>query len=468
MDRLAIVILAGGKGSRMKSDLPKVLISTREKPVILHVLSTALALTPERCIVVTGYKRELVEEVIQKECGGASVIKFAEQREPKGTGDAAKAALPALKGFQGTVLILYGDAPLIRPQTLSTLLSLHKKESATVTVFSFVPSDPKSYGRVIRDSKTGKPIKIVETKDCTPDELLVRECNSGIYAVDSSFLEPALNALTNNNAQGEYYFTDIFERAAKEGQNISAFIAPDPHEAEGINTPYELAQVNHELLERTRRELLNSGVILEDPNTFYADASVKIAPGVVIGPSVHLRGTTTIGSGVIIEGHAYLVNVTVGAGTHLKFSVRAQDSTIGDNAQIGPFSNLRPGTNLSEGVHIGNFVETKKAILGAGTKANHLSYLGDCTIGAKTNIGAGTITCNYDGYNKFKTEIGSGVFIGSHTALVAPVTIEDGASIGAGSVITKKVESDALAFTRAPLIIKPGWAKAKRERSLKK
>ncbi len=472
MESIAIVILAGGRGKRMRSDLPKVAFRTREKPLILHVLKTASALSPEKLVVVTGYKRELVEEVVRsgaaKEGVSLSSVQFAEQKEQKGTGDAARSALPSLEGFKGTVVILYGDAPLIRSETLQELVKIHSQEKATVTILSFIAEDPKAYGRIIRDPETQKAQKIVEAKDCSAAELLVKECNSGIYAIDSAFLAPALKSLTNNNAQGEFYLTDIVEKAAKEGQNISALIAPDPLETEGVNNLADLALVNSILLRRQREELLLSGVVMEDPESVFIDREATIAPGVVLGPNIQIKGPSVIKEGVIMEGNAYLSNTTIHEGAKLKFSVRADDAVIGKGAQIGPFAHLRPGTELADEVHIGNFVETKKAKLGKGAKANHLTYLGDCKVGARTNIGAGTITCNYDGYTKAETIIGENAFIGSDSCLIAPVTVHDGATVGAGSVITKDVEADSLAFTRSPQIAKSGWSKAKREKSSKK
>ena len=266
----------------------------------------------------------------------------------------------------------------------------------------------------------------------------------------------------------EFYLTDIIEKASKEGQNISALIAPDPLETEGVNNLADLSLVNKVLLRRQREELLLSGVSMEDPDSVFIDREASIAPGVILGPNIQIKGASVIKEGVVIEGNAYLSNTTIHEGARLKFSVRADDAIIGKNAQIGPFAHLRPGTELDEDVHVGNFVETKKAKLGKGAKANHLTYLGDCKVGARTNIGAGTITCNYDGYTKAETIIGEGAFIGSDTCLVAPVTVHDGATIGAGSVITKDVEADSLAFTRSTQIEKSGWSKTKREKSRKK
>ena len=472
MEPLAVVILAAGLGKRMRSDLPKVVLKTREKALILHVIETASKLNPEQLVVVTGHKRELVEETIRDGAVASGIcfdkVAFVEQEAQLGTGDAAKAALPALSGFSGTVLILYGDTPLVRRETLQALIATHRKERATVSVLTARYINPKSYGRIVRDAESGRLLKIVEAKDCSPQELLIHECNTGIYAVDSAFLAPALEAIKNQNAQGEYYLTDIVELASREGQNLASLIAEDPGETEGVNTLADLSQINQVLLTRMRMNLLNAGVAMEDPASVFVDSASTIAPGVSIGPNVQIRGKCTIETGVVIEGTAYLRDTIVRENALIKLGVRTDQSAIGKGAQIGPFAHLRPGSELADDVHVGNFVETKKARLAPGVKANHLTYLGDCRVGARTNIGAGTITCNYDGYRKSETVIGEEVFVGSDTCLVAPVEVEDRATIGAGSVITSKVEKDSLAFTRAPLVSKPGWSKAKREKKAKK
>jgi bifunctional UDP-N-acetylglucosamine pyrophosphorylase/glucosamine-1-phosphate N-acetyltransferase len=454
-EKIATIILAAGKGTRMKSDLPKVVHSARGQSLIHRVIQQAAPLGAERTIIVTGYQKELVEKAALQ--SGMPSLVFCEQREQRGTGDAARAALPGLSAFKGSVVILYGDAPLITTRTLKALLEHHARAKATITILSFIPEDLRAYGRIIRDTKTQVPLKIVEAKDCTPEELQICECNSGIYVVDSSFLEPALKALEPTNAQGEYYLTDIVEKAMKEGQTVSAFIAPDPNEAEGVNTLADLAFVERVLLEREKKQLEARGITLRDPHSLYFDPEVTIGDGCVIGQNVTLRGATKLGASVEIEGSAYLIDTTVDEGALIRFSVRSEQAAIGKNAKVGPFAHLRPGTVLSEEVHIGNFVETKNATLAHGVKANHLTYLGDCAIGARTNIGAGTITCNYDGKKKSKTTIGEEVFVGSDTCLIAPITIGDRVTIGAGSVLSKDVADDSLALTRAELTIRRGW-----------
>ena len=462
MDQFAVVILAAGLGKRMGLDTPKVLVSTRRMPLLHHVLHTVQELRPARTVVVTGHRRELVHTSVAAAFGDPSGITFAHQPEQRGTGDAVRCALPELGGFVGTVLILYGDSPLVSASTMRSLLAAHAEGGATVSLLSIEADPSVPYGRILRDPQTGRVLGIREAKDCSPTEHAITEMNSGVYAVDSAFLGPAVSELKNDNVQKEFYLTDIVARAVTEGQIVAAIRAPNPRELFGVNTQAELMMINATLHERQIQALIDSGVIVEDPRTVYLDETVTVAPGARLGPNVQLRGTTSIGGEVTIEGGALLRNCVVGAGATIKFSVVAEDATIGSGASVGPFAHLRAGTVLGEHVKIGNFVETKKAILASGAKASHLTYLGDCTIGAETNIGAGTITCNYDGYKKFQTTIGRGVFIGSNTSLVAPVTVEDGATVGAGSVITKSVERDSLAVTRAPQVSKPGWSKRKR------
>lgn len=464
---LTVVILAGGKGTRMKSDLPKVITPLRGEPLFHHVIKAVLPLSPKKIIVVTGYKRELVEESIKNVAAFKEApIVFAHQKEQLGTGDAAKAAIDELAQFTGTVLILYGDVPLSPTETFRNFLARHYLEKATLSLLSFKKEPPHSYGRVVRNA-TNYVSKIVEAKDSCPEELLIDECNSGLYAVDSAFLIPALKRLTNNNAQKEYYLTDIVEMCASEGQKAIAVDA-DIEELEGINNPLELSLATEILLTKTREKLLKSGVILEDPKTTYIDDGSEIAPGVRIGPNTTIKGSTSIAAGVVIEGNSWIDSCTIGEGGYFKFSVRAEKSTFLPRVVVGPFCNVRPESVIGEECHLGNFVELKKATLAKGVKANHLSYLGDCTIGEKTNVGAGTIFCNYDGYKKHHTKIGKEVFIGSNTSLVAPLEVGDGSLLAAGSVITKSVSADALAVTRSEQKEIAGWEKKRRERNTKK
>lgn len=461
MDSLAVLILAAGKGKRMKSHLPKVVAIADGLPLVQHVLCAAAPLHPERTVIVTGHMREVVEETVEK---GANFglypregISFAQQVQQLGTGDAARAALASLEGFSGPVVILYGDVPLLTTGTLRQMIELHNREKATVTIVSALTENPHGYGRIVRDSTGKYAERVVETKDCSPEELQIKEINSGLYVVDSAFLKPALEDLTNDNAQGEYYLTDIIRKATTEGQTVSVLQLTAIEEVLGVNDPVELSRAGQILRRRRLEDLLREGVIFEDPDTAYVDRGVLIKGGARIGPSVQLRGRTQIEEEVVIEGNAYLVDTTVHRGARVKFGVRTESSTIGERAQVGPFAHLRPGSELGEEVKIGNFVETKKASLAKGAAASHLTYLGDCEVGEGSNIGAGVITCNYDGAAKHKTIIEANVFVGSNSSLVAPVTVEEGSTIGAGSTITKKVAKGTLALTRAALVVKEGY-----------
>lgn len=469
-ESLAIIVLAAGLGKRMGSDLPKAALRTREKPIIQHVLTTAAKLNPAKVIVVTGFKKELVEQAVRDGASSASYkldnIKFAVQEKQLGTGHAAKSALDELKDFVGAILILYGDVPLISHTTLHQLLEMHSQSKATLSLLVLKSTKPNAYGRIVRDTK-GSIQRIVEFKDCGLSEFGIDEFNPGFYVVDSAFLKPALEALKNDNSQKEYYLTDIIAKAASEGQNIKSLLSYNELELQGVNDYFELAQVNHALLQDQIKALMQSGVSIQDVNSLYLDPNVEILPGACIGPNVQIKGRTKIAANVSIEGSAHLLDCDIHEGAQLKFAVKAEQAVIGKNTSVGPFAHLRPGTVLQEEVKIGNFVETKKAHLAKGAKANHLSYLGDVSVGENSNIGAGTITCNYDGHNKFETNIGKNVFIGSDSCLVAPVKIGDGAYVGAGSVITKDVESDSLALTRAALTSKAGWAKNKRAKAKK-
>ena len=467
-ESLAVLILAAGLGKRMGAGLPKVVVKTREKPLINHVLDVVDELDASKVIIVTGHKREIVESVVvEHRQKAASSINFAYQEKQIGTGDAVKSAMPLLDDFTGLVLILYGDVPLVTTQTLKRFLKIHVESNATISLISFIVNEPNQYGRIVRDDSGKFVQKIVEARDCNEEQLKISEVNSGIYLVDSSFLIPAIKELKNENAQGEYYLTDILEHASKEGQTISALVLEDSQEVLGVNSFYDLSLVNEVLRMKSLQKFIEKGVIINNPQTVSIDSSASIDAGVEIGPNVQILGDSKISSGTKIEGTAYIKNSEIGNNAFIKFGVRMENAKLGDNCAIGPFVNLRPDTILENEVKIGNFVETKKAHLKMGAKANHLTYLGDCTVGTNSNIGAGTITCNYDGYTKSKTEIGNDVFIGSNTSLVAPVKIEDGATVGAGSVITKTVEKDSLAFTRSPQLAKSGWSKRKRDLSSK-
>ncbi|MBV9529171.1 bifunctional UDP-N-acetylglucosamine diphosphorylase/glucosamine-1-phosphate N-acetyltransferase GlmU [Sphingomonas sp.] len=443
--RFAAVILAAGQGTRMRSDTHKVLHPVACRPLLLHLLDSVAALGAERQVVVVGKGREQVEGAL----AGRDVT-FVHQAEQKGTGHAVQQAEAALEGYDGAVLVLYGDTPFVAPGTLRLMLDrLDAPDAPGVVVLASSPADPQSYGRIIRGD--GDQIaKMVEYKDASDEERAVRLCNSGMMAVRAADLFRWLGEVGNENAAAEYYLPDIVTVAAREGRQ-AVVIEGDEFETAGINSRAELAQLERDWQRRRRRQALAEGTTLIDPDTVWfafdtrLGRDVTIEPHVVFGPGVSIADGATIHAFSHIEG-----------------------ATIGGGASVGPFARLRPGARLGAGTRVGNFVEIKKADLGEGAKVNHLSYIGDAEVGARANIGAGTITCNYDGFGKYRTLIGEGAFIGSNTALVAPVTIGDDAIVGAGSVITRDVERDSLAIERSEQKGISGWAKRFRERMKRK
>ena len=466
-DPVAILIMAAGKGTRMNDERPKVVIPVGGVPMIQRILRTASELAPKHTVVITGHCREQVESCVA--AGSAAGlyppngITYAVQEQLLGTGDAVRSGMQALNEFVGTVLILSGDVPLIETSTIANLLATHHESKATVSFVTCSLTQPKRYGRVVRNAETGLVQKIVEAKDCTAQQLLVSEINAGIYAIDSAFLAPALEKLDDGNAQGEFYLTDLIEDAVSQGQGVSTLLLEDPTELLGVNSRSDLCLVNQAVQRQKVMQLIESGVIVKDPESLYVEEDVKVEAGVVLGPNVQLLGETHIKRGTSIEGTALIVNSTVGPDAELRLGVRVEESQIGAKTLVGPFAHLRPDTILEDHVKLGNFVETKRATLRKGAKASHLSYIGDAEVGADANIGAGTITCNYDGFQKHHTSIGAGAFIGSNTSLIAPVSIGAGAITGAGSAISKDVPQDALAVTRAPQAQRDGWAAKKRK-----
>jgi bifunctional UDP-N-acetylglucosamine pyrophosphorylase/glucosamine-1-phosphate N-acetyltransferase len=457
------IILAAGLGKRLGGELPKAIAQTRQGALIDLVLAGLTPLKPQKTVIVVGHKRDLVEEhVSQSAAAKGHTIEFAYQHEQLGTGHAVRCALPHLKGCTGTVLISYADHPLYTSETLTHFVNFHSFKNSTLSLISFNAPPPNGYGKIVR-SAGGEVLRIVEAKDCNPEELLISEVNSGIFAVDSAFLKPAVEGLTNDNAQKEYYLTDIVSKAVGEGQRVVAFPLGDPREAAGVNNLQDLHFVNSTLASRQIAGMQSEGVHFIDPDSIFIDPQVTIAPGAKIGPNVQLRGETTIASNVVIEGSALLIDAKVASQAEIRLGSRVEGAVIGEATSVGPFAHVRPGTTLGSHVRIGNFVEIKNSQLADGAKASHLTYLGDASVGAETNIGAGTITCNYDGFNKSKTEIGSGVFVGSNSCLVAPVKVGTGSLVAAGSVITKDVPEDALALARAEQVNKPGWAKKRRD-----
>ncbi|TPG43455.1 bifunctional UDP-N-acetylglucosamine diphosphorylase/glucosamine-1-phosphate N-acetyltransferase GlmU [Sphingomonas koreensis] len=442
---IAAIILAAGKGTRMKSALHKVLHPIAGRPMLLHLIDSVSALDPARTVVMTGAAGEQVEAAVTPL--GVTTVTQAEQL---GTGHAVRQAEVALARFEGDVLILYGDVPLVTRETMAAMVErLHRDDVPVAVVLGFRPADPGAYGRVIADAR-GVIEKMVEYKDASAQERAETLCNSGLMAVRSADLFGLLARVGNDNAAGEYYLPDIVMLAAADGRQ-SAVIEADAAEVAGINSRAELAQVEAAWQARRRSVAMAEGVSLIAPETvwFAFDTAmgrdVTIEPNVVFGPGV------SIADGATIHAFSHVEGATIGAG-----------------ASVGPYARLRPGSVLGAGAKVGNFVEMKKATLGPGAKASHLTYLGDADVGAEANIGAGTVTCNYDGYFKYRTSIGEGAFIGSNSALVAPVSIGAGAIVGAGSVVTRDVAPDALALARGAQEAKPGWAKRFRERMLAK
>ena len=432
---LAAIILAAGHGTRMKSSTPKVLHEIAGRSMLAHVMATAGALSPSRMAVVIGDHAPGVGEAARRERGDVAI---AVQAPPRGTGDAVMKAAPALQGFSGVVVVLYADTPLVEAATLNALIE-EVAGGAAVAVLGFTPDDPGAYGR-LKLGTDGSLEAIIEAKDASAEELAIEIVNSGVMAIESAFLTRALPQLTDANAKREYYLTDIVAIARKEGR-ACAVVEADEDEVVGVNSRVELAVAEEIFQDRRRLASMEEGVTLIDPATVYFSFDTKIAGDVVIEPNVFFGPGVAVASGATIKAFSHLEGASVGAG-----------------ASVGPFARLRPGARLGEEAKVGNFVEVKNADLGPGAKVSHLTYIGDAAIGAKANIGAGTITCNYDGFSKHKTEIGAGAFIGSNTALVAPVKIGEGAYVGSGSVITKDVEADALAVARGRQSEIKGWA----------
>lgn len=442
----AAIILAAGKGTRMKSDLPKVMHPIAGQPMVAHVLRTAEAagLSPLTLVIAPGM--HTVGSVAHT---FDETVKIATQHEQLGTANAVLSAKEALANFEGNLVVLYADTPLITPETITRLNeALVQDARCAVAVLGFTPANPGEYGRLVVEK--GQLVRIVENKDANPAEKQITLCNSGVMALRGSVAWALLEQIDNTNAKGEYYLTDVVALARKAGYTACA-IEGDEIEVLGVNSRVELAAIETLFQQRRRTALMASGVTMIDPATVYLSADTEIAPDVLIEPNVFF------GPGVVI-----------GTGAHIKAFSHIEGSVIGEGAVVGPFARLRPGTNLGEKVKVGNFVEIKKSEIEAGAKINHLSYIGDASVGEGANIGAGTITCNYDGYHKYRTQIGRDVFVGSNSALVAPVTIGDGAMIAAGSVITEDIAPDALALARTRQEQKNAWAKDFREKNKKK
>jgi bifunctional UDP-N-acetylglucosamine pyrophosphorylase/glucosamine-1-phosphate N-acetyltransferase len=442
MGSLAVLVLAAGKGTRMKSGLVKVLHPVAGTPMLSFSLDLARSFHPDRLVVVVGFQRDLVRQRFN-----APDVIFADQEEQLGTGHAVSVAGQALKDFRGTILILCADVPLLTEGTVRKLLQSHEDSRVALSVLTTMLENPRGYGRVVR-GEDGQLLRIVEDKDLRAGEEKIREINTGIYAVEAKFLFSALRSLSDQNAQKEYYLTDIVEKASLQGK-AQACLAEDPLEVMGINSRLDLAKASQVLRQKIAEHHMMEGVTLIDPLTTYIDRGVEIGKDTVIYPNCYLLGKTSLGEGCLVEPGCNLTDTRIGKFVTIKTSSVISESVIGDRVEVGPFAHLCPLTVLREGSKIGNFVEVKKSVIGKGTKANHLSYIGDAILGEKVNVGAGTITCNYDGHKKHQTIIEDEVFVGSNTELVAPVKIGRGAIIGAGSTITKEVPPETLAISRA-------------------
>ncbi len=458
MHSLAIILLAAGKGTRMKSDTVKVLHPVAGLPMLAYPVQTARALQPDKLIVVVGHQRDRVEEL----CGGGDIL-FVHQQEQLGSGQAVAVTEPFLQGFSGTVAIMCGDVPLIRVETIRKFLAGHRESTAALSVLSVILEDPTGYGRIVRDA-SGRVQAIVEHRDATPQQKTITEINTGIYCGEAPFLFQVLKKIGRDNDQAEYYLPDIVSLAYREGKKVQAVVTDNFQEVKGINDRVDLSEAERVMRQRILRHHMQDGVTIIDPDSTYIDCGVTIGQDTVIHPNTCIRGTSSIGRNCTIDSNATIINSTVGNNVHIKSSSVIDESQIQDNAAIGPFAHLRPQTFIAEGGRVGNFVEIKKSRLGKGSKANHLTYIGDTTIGDEVNIGAGTITCNYDGKTKHPTVIEDRVFVGSNTSLVAPVRVGKGAVIGAGSTITKDVPAGALAVGRAKQTTYENWFSIKRKK----
>jgi len=452
--KLNVVILAAGKGTRMHSDVPKVLHQVAGRPILSHVIATAKQLDPDRVVVVYGFGGEKVRESIAR-----PDIEWVKQAEQLGTGHAVQQALPLLDPDSIT-LVLLGDVPLLKAATCKSLLKQAEKHLSLLTVEKH---DPTGYGRIIR-SYDGKVQAIVEQKDATDEQRTIREVNSGIMAIPTNHLTQWLARLRKENNQGEYYLTDVIAMAVEDGVGVVSEQTRDEWEVAGINSKRDLADVERQYQKSEAARLLQAGVTLLDPERLDVRGELSVGRDVSIDIGCILEGKVEIGDNVSIGAYCVIRNAVIGSGTNIAPYSHIDSASVGERNIIGPYARLRPGTELSAEAHIGNFVEIKNSQVGTGSKINHLSYVGDSSVGRDVNIGAGTITCNYDGVNKHRTVIGDGAFIGSDTQLVAPVTIEAGATIGAGSTITKTAVADTLTLSRSKQITIAGWKRPEKKK----
>ena len=452
MSDVHVVILAAGQGTRMKSSLPKVLHPVAGRPMVGHVLSVAGSLDPATITLVVGHEAE----AIQRRLTGRQGLRFALQVPQRGTAHALQQAEPLLAGRTGALVLLSGDVPLLSTATVRRLLERHQAADAVATVMTAVVERPYGYGRIIRTG--GRLARIVEERDASPEQRRVREINSGIYAFDLAPLFDALRAITPRNVQGEYYLTDLIAAYRRRQLPVETLIVEDPREVRGVNTRSELSEVSTLMRQKKNEELMAAGVTIIDPATTYIDPDVEVGADTVIHPGVVIQGHSRVGSACEIHAYVRIADSELADRVTIHNFCLILGARVADGAAIGPFAHLRAATEVGQGAKIGNFVELKKTTFGAGSKANHLSYLGDATIGVNVNVGAGTITCNYDGQKKHETVIEDGAFIGSDTQLIAPVRVGKGAYVGAGSSITDDVPPGALGVARGRQTNIEGWA----------
>lgn len=455
MEAVIGVVLAAGKGTRMKSRLPKAVHRLCGKPLARYAVDLCREAGAGQVIVIVGHGADAVCNALGDD------VTYVVQEPQLGTGHAVQQAARCLRDFTGTVLVVNGDVPLLTAETLAALLRRHRETGAVATLLTAVPEDPAAYGRVVRRPDGGVE-RIVERKDASPEVAALREVNAGVYAFAAPELLRLIFELDRNNEQGEYYLTDVIGCLAAEGRRVEALVADDPHVMQGVNDRVELARAAAVLRERINRRWMLEGVTIIDPATAYIDADVQIGPDTILHPMTFLEGRTRFGAGCEIGPSTILRDCTLGDGVVVVAS-QLVEAQIGDGTRVGPFANVRPGCRLGRGVKVGDFVELKNVTVGDGAKMNHLAYLGDAEVGEKANIGAGAITCNYDGRRKHRTRIGAGAFVGSNATLIAPVEIGDGAYVAAASPVTHDVPPDALAIARSRQTNKEGWAARKRE-----
>ncbi|GIW54425.1 MAG: bifunctional protein GlmU [Nitrospiraceae bacterium] len=475
---LSAIVMAAGVGKRMKSKLAKVLHTVAGRPMILYVVELAERLAGAGVAVVVGHQAGRVRALLESRLTGdrtASRTAIVEQPEQLGTGHAVLQAKPVFSASPrerpAAFLILNGDTPLLTEATVRELLRVHETDKATVTILTAVLDDATGYGRIVRSNPVGdnrpglldcRVLKIVEDRDASPEEKRLREVNVGTYVVDGGFLFEALNTLHPHNAQREYYLTDIVSLAVERGLRVSTVTLSDPDEGLGVNTREQLARAERAMRRQIRERWLDAGVTMRDPATTWIDAGVVIGPDTVLHPNVTLEGSTVIGEDCVIRSNVRLTDCVLGNRVEILEHCVLREARLEDDTTLGPFVHLRPGTVVRRKAKVGNFVEMKNTDLGEGSKANHLSYLGDTTVGKGVNIGAGTITCNYDGVRKYRTVIEDDVFVGSDTQLIAPVTVGRGAVVAAGTTVTQDVPADALAIARVPQVNREGWAARRR------